>query len=439
MKKLVWNILLWANWAIIVLFWWNGASALFSAGFSSIVIAFGRLAGLVAAYMILLQFFFMGRTPWLERVFGLDRLSRIHQTNGRWGFLFLMLHPILLVWGNSIQSGVGPITQLMSFFTDYEHVALAMFGLLLFIIVVASSIYIVRRKLRYETWYFVHLLTYLAVFFSYRHQVEIGGTLLSSRLFYGYWILLYTLVFANHLLFRFVRPLYSSLSHQFRVSRIVRENYNTVSVYITGKRLHAFSIHPGQFMIVRFLTKGVWWQAHPFSLSFLPHGNELRITVKEVGDFTKQLAHIPIGTRLLIDGPYGVFTDFFCVSDKVLLIAGGIGITPIRSLVEQMAQKKKDVVLLYANKTQDDIVFKDELDAIAKRSNIRITHVLSDDPAFTGEKGRVDDEKIQRLVSDVSSRDVYLCGPVPMMDALVQSLQKLKVPLSRIHYEKFSF
>lgn len=93
----------------------------------------------------------------------------------------------------------------------------------------------------------------------------------------------------------------------------------------------------------------------------MPTGEELRITVKEVGDFTRRVGLLPLGTRIIIDGPYGVFTEWFSVSSKVLFIAGGIGITPIRSLMEQMLRNKKDAILLYANKTRRDIVFKDEL------------------------------------------------------------------------------
>lgn len=437
-KKILWRIVLWLNWVLIVSFWFSGSRELLSLGVPSLAVALGRLAGLSAAYMILLQFFFMGRTPWLERVFGLDTLSRMHHTNGKWGLVVLLFHPVLLTFGYSRIAGISNWHQFTTFLTDYEHVLLAFIGLMLFLVVVGTSIFIVRSRMRYESWYFVHLAAYLAVFFSYLHQTDVGGDFVASSLFTWYWVILYSLVFVNHAIFRFVRPVYNFYRHRFYVSRLVRENYNTVSIYFRGNNLEKFNIHPGQFMIVRFLTKGMWWQAHPFSLSMVPGGTELRITVKQLGDFTKALNDIPTDTKVIIDGPYGVFTDLFGFSQKALLIAGGIGITPIRSLMEEMLKKGKDVVLLYANRTQKDIVFKEELAGLEERYRGKIVHILSDEPGFEGQVGQLNQEKIQGLVPDISDRDVYLCGPVPMMNALIPALTSLGVTKQRLHYEKFS-
>ncbi|MDO8495129.1 MAG: ferredoxin reductase family protein [bacterium] len=437
-KKLFWQILLWANWAVILGFWWNGSGGLFNQGLPWALIALGRLAGLAAAYMILQQFFFMGRLPLLEGTFGLDKLSRIHHTNGQRGLVLLLFHPALLILGNKALSGEGFIGQFKLFLMDYEHIWLALVGLSLFVAVVAVSLSIVMNKLRYESWYFVHLLVYGAIFSSFWHQIEGGTDLLRNQIFYGYWIALYTIVFTVHLTFRFLRPLYCNFRHGFYVGRIVRENYNTVSIYIRGRQLDKFNINPGQFMILRFLDKKLWWQAHPFSLSMMPNGQELRVTVKELGDFTKQVAGLRESTKIIIDGPYGVFTELFSSSPKVLFIAGGIGITPIRSLMEQMTKHKKDVSLLYSNRTQNDIVFRKELDEVAQNYNAKVTHILSDDPQYQGERGYVDKEKIQRLVPDLASREVFLCGPPSMMDAVIKMLKELGVPPPKIHFERFS-
>ncbi|MEK7556840.1 MAG: oxidoreductase, partial [Patescibacteria group bacterium] len=292
--------------------------------------------------------------------------------------------------------------------------------------------------LPYEAWYFLHLLVYVAVFLSLWHQFVVGTDLLASRVFYTYWVGIYTVVLGSHLIFRFGRPVYLFFRHQFRVSRIFRENYNTVSIYFTGKSTDQFNIYPGQFMILRFFTKGLWWQAHPFSLSRVPDGKEIRITAKAVGDFTQKLGSVPVGTKVLIDGPYGIFTEWTNESPKVLFIAGGIGITPIRSLMERLVSRGREAVLLYANKTEKDIVFKKELEEVVKRYGGDIVHVLSDEPAYAGEKGFIDTNKIKRLVPDVAKRDVYLCGPPPMMKAVIAALQNLGVSAERIHWERFA-
>lgn len=432
MNKRIWQALLLINLLIIIFYWWQGSSALLTESLTGMAIAFGRLAGFLAAGTVLLQFVFMGRTPWLERIFGLDKLAGIHRLNGKLTLIFLLLHPLLLIYGYSKASEVGLLAQFLDFVLNYPYVGYAALGFTLFLIVGISSLIIIRQKLRYESWYFTHLLVYLAVFASFWHQIEVGTTLISNQLFYGYWISLYAVVLVNHVLFRFGRPVYLYHKHKFQVSRVVRENYNTVSMYITGRNLNGFDVKPGQFMIFRFLTKGMWWQAHPFSLSRLPNGKELRITVKEMGDFTKQVGAIPTGTKVVIDGPYGIFTQWVSISPKVLFIAGGIGITPIRSLMEEMLQKGKDVVLLYGNNTAKDIVFKDEIEALSKQYQAKIVHVLSSDT------GNIDEEKIKKLVPDFSERDIYLCGPIPMTDALIKMFATLQVPRSKIHYEKFA-
>jgi predicted ferric reductase len=179
-------------------------------------------------------------------------------------------------------------------------------------------------------------------------------------------------------------------------------------------------------------------QAHPFSLSYVPKNDELRITVKQLGDFTKQLSEVPVGTKVLVDGPYGVFTDLFAVSEKVLLIAGGIGITPIRAMMEVMLLKHKQVVLLYANRTESDIALRKEVDELAQKYGANVVHILSGDEKFAGERGFVDEEKVKRLVPDFLNRDVYVCGPPPMMNGLIDLFEKLGLPSHQLHYEKFS-
>lgn len=426
-----------ANALIILFYWFEGSRHTLTAGYSGVLVALGRLAGLAAAYTVLLQFVFMGRMTWLEKVFGLDKLSVIHRTSGKLSLVFILLHPLFLIVGISAATNASWLTTFLQTTQSNWQMMLALVALILFLVVVASSLYVVKKRLQYEAWYFVHLFAYLAVFSSFWHQLN-GEDLLASRVFYYYWIALYVAVFTSHLVFRFIRTLYKFNKHKFRVSRIVRENHSVVSIYITGSKMGEFDFNPGQFMKVRFFTKNLWRQSHPFSLSMTPNGKELRVTVKELGDFTRAVKDLPKDTKVLIDGPYGVFTDLFAVSQKVLLVAGGIGITPLRSLMEDMLNKGKDVVLLYANRTKGDIVFKRELDALAMRHKARVTHVLSHDDNHDWEKGYIDEEKIARLVPDVASREVYVCGPKPMMDSIIKIAEDLGVGRSRIHFEKFS-
>jgi ferredoxin-NADP reductase len=273
---------------------------------------------------------------------------------------------------------------------------------------------------------------------AFNHQISIGGDFLNNAHFSAYWYLLYVFTVGNILFFRFLTPIWQYNKYDFTVDKIISETHNVTSVYITGRQLSQFKVLPGQFMIFRFLSSGFWWQAHPFSLSGRPDGEHLRISVKNSGDFTATIPSLKQGTKVLIDGPYGIFTERSAKRNKFLLIAGGIGITPIRILAQQLLEHGKDAVLIYGNRTQGDIVFKRELDEMAAKYHFPIFHVLSQQPDFTGEKGHIDKEKIHRLVPDISGREVFLCGPEGMMKNVVADLKTLKVADSAIHFEQFS-
>lgn len=437
--KTLWRGFYLLNWLVLFSFWFWSASTLLFSSPGSTLLALGQLLGLSGAYMILTQFFLVGRNPFLERYFGLDKLTQLHHTNGRWGLSLIFFHPIVLVFGYAMISGVSPSAQFITFLQTFPYVLWAVIGIGLFAVVGISSLAILRLRLRYEWWRAVHLLVYAGIFLAFWHQITNGATLLLHHIFYWYWILLYVLIFTSHFIFRFARPFYSLLRHHFVVNRVARESPTSVSVSITGKDLHTFPIRSGQFMILRFLTKGMWWQAHPFSLSKMADGGDLRITVRELGDFTKNIENVPLGTKVIIDGPYGVFTDTHHISQKVLFVAGGIGITPVRSLMEQMLEKGKDVTLLYGNKKEHDIILKEEIDGLRKKHTLRVTHVLSQEETFEGEVGFIDAEKLLRLVPDIAERDVFLCGPPPMMEAILSDLKTLSIPKSQIHFERFAF
>ncbi len=439
LKKYAIYFAFFGNLALIIGLWWIISGGLIESGdLSAVLLALGRLAGLLAVYFVLQQFLMMGRSYWLEKVFGLDKLTRIHHLNGYLSISFIIIHPILLIFSYSIGSGVSFWAQFMDFLYNYKDVGWAALAALFFILIVFLSIYIVRKHLKYELWYYVHLLTYLAIILAFSHQLNLGGDLTTNKFFYYYWCALYIFVFGNVLLFRFIRPVYNSLKYRFTVSDVVQETPDTTSVYITGKNLEKFKTHAGQFIILRFFCKGFWWQAHPFSLSFVPKNNQLRITVKNCGDFTAKISQLKKGTPTYIDGPYGIFIAHAKPETKYLFIAGGVGITPIRSLIEELAPAH-DIIVLFSNKTMQDTIFKKELDELAQTNHFPMHYILTDQKDYPGEKGRLDKEKFQRLVKDTREREVYLCGPIPMLKAMLQLLQDkdIGVKPERIHFEKF--
>jgi len=404
------------------------------------LLAYGRLAGLLAAFGILLQLILIGRVRWVERVFGLDRLSRLHHVVGFALVVLILAHPVLVTFGHAAQAGVSFSDQFMDFMRKWEDVAAAAVAVAIILAALAFSVVVMLKRIRYEWWYATHLTLYLALALAFGHQLAVGWDLTVNGWFKAYWIALYVFVGANLVWYRFLRPPLAFARHRFAVERLAPEAGEVTSVYIAGRRMERFPARAGQFLIVRFLAKGFRWEAHPFSLSSQPDGQRLRLTIKRLGDFTRRIPELRPGTPVLIDGPHGIFTAERCQAAKALLIAGGIGITPIRALAEELLARGRDLVLLYGNRNRESVVFEKELADLAAASagKLRIFHVLSDDPSWAGEKGRIDRERLGRLVPDLGEREVFLCGPPPMMKGVRAALRELGVPKRRVHYERFA-
>ena len=172
----------------------------------------------------------------------------------------------------------------------------------------------------------------------------------------------------------------------------------------------------------------------PFSLSEAPDGRSLRISAKAAGDHTSRMRSIPVGTRVAAEGPYGAFTESARRRDKALLIAGGIGITPVRALVETM---EGDLVVIYRVLADDDIVFGDELAVLAERRDLTVRYVVGDHLSAEG-RDLLSTAHLRELVPDVAERDVFLCGPPAMVAAIEGSVRRAGVPRRCLHVERFA-
>jgi predicted ferric reductase len=428
-----------ANALVILGFWW------FSSGFeimhsaSDFFNGVGRVTGLLGTYLALWQLLLMARLPWLEHSFGLERMTVLHRWNGYLVLGLLMGHGVFQTLGYLLGDGKSVAGQLADFITSYEGLLGAIVALGLFIGVVVMSVTIARRHLAYETWYFIHLYAYLAIALAFSHQVATGVDFAGNPLFVAYWYALYVATIGSLIGFRVLEPLALYFRHRFRVQSIEKEARGVFSIYISGRDLGSLRLEAGQFAIWRFLDGKRWWQAHPFSLSAIPDGRRLRITIKNIGDFTSGVYALKPGTRVLVDGPFGKFTEG-PAAPKVLLIAGGIGITPIRPLAEEMAADGFDVRVLYRAHGEGDLVFKKELDALAAQHGIRVDYLLTQSGGRqSNRESWFSPSSMRRLVPDVADRDVYLCGPSGMMKMLQSSLEAVGVPAERIRMEVFRF
>ncbi len=436
MKKLLLYLLFVANLTVVVYFWWQvSGDMLMSGNGESIGLAIARLAGLIATQLALTQLILIGRVKWVESVFGLDKLSRVHKWNGYTILGLIILHIFIITKTYATINQISLLDQLLGTIKADDDFLKAFLGFCVLLVTVFLSITIVRRNLKYEWWYYVHIFNYSVFVLIVSHQVGFGSSLQNPTFEY-YWIGTYLFAGAHIAWFRFGRPLYKYWRHDFTVSKVVDLGPAT-SIYIKGKSLEQLKRHAGQFAIWRFFQKGFWMQAHPFTISWGPNNSELRITAKKLGDFTSTLPKLKAGTKVLVDGPHGVFTAKKITQDKVLLIAGGIGITPLRALTEELAGNR-DLTLIYSAKTKTEAVLLDELKAIQSKRPYKLIEIYADEKVMGAEFGRLNKEVLARLVPDLAERDVFLCGPPAMMDALKVAMTSLGLPRKQLHWERFA-
>ncbi|WP_133914602.1 ferredoxin reductase family protein [Streptomyces sp. NBC_00582] len=413
-----------ANAAVVTLF---AAQAGFA---SNALVVIGRFAGLYGALLMAFQLLLVARLPWLDRRIGMDRLTNWHRWTG-FGLLWTLVgHVVFITLGYAQSSSLDPVGQLVDLAETVEGVLRAAVAMVLILVVGGVSARWARRRLAYETWHFVHLYTYVAVVLAFTHQVAVGTTFTASSAATAYWYGVWAVALGSVVLGRAVLPLWRNWRHQLRVEKVVPESDNVVSVYITGRDLDRLPARAGQFFLWRFLTKDRWWQANPFSLSAAPDGTRLRLTAKAAGDGSAGLRHIKPGTRVFAEGPYGAFTAMHRTRPESLLIAGGVGVTPIRALLEEI---EGHAVVVYRVGGERDAVLYDELRDLAVAKGAEL-HLVTGPPV----PDRLAPRELAALVPDITERDVFLCGPPPMMNAVLGTLRELDVPKQQIHFERFS-
>ena len=407
--------------AVVVVALWGPAGVRDIHDAASLLTGLGRLTGLLGAYLALVQLLLLARIPGLE----LDRLVRLHRWNGFACLALVLAHAVLITAGYTLGDGISLPAEVERLLTGYPGVITAVAGLVALIAVTVTSVAIVRRGLRYETWYFAHLYAYLGVALAFSHQLATGSDFVGDPLARGYWYALYAVTVGSLVVFRVGLPLVRSTWHRLRVVRVIDEGPGVVSLEIGGVRLDRLKARTGQFFTWRFLTRDRWWEAHPFSLSAAPDGRRLRITVKGLGDHTRSLRDIRAGTRVIVEGPFGGFTT---TGRRVALIAGGVGITPIRALLEDMPG---DIAVVYRATREEDVILRAELDELARRRGADLHYVVGAAP--------LSPERLLELVPDLPDRDVFVCGPPAMTEAMRESLGRTGVPRRQVSVERFAF
>ncbi len=438
------STLAWASLAVVVLLWMAGGGLTETSGAGQLATSAGRLAGLLASDLMLVQVVMMARVPFVERSYGQDELARLHRLAGLTSFNLLLAHVLLVLLGYAATARRGVLAETWAVLTTYPGMLLAVAAFASLVMVVVTSLRAARRRLRYESWHLLHLYAYLGAGLAVPHQLWTGQEFITHPLAAAYWWTVWGLSLGAVLAFRIGLPLLRSRRHRLVVDRVVAEGPDVVSVHLRGRDLHRLPVRAGQFFNWRFLDGPGWTRAHPYSLSAAPSGDSLRITVREL-DGARRLARLRPGTRVLVEGPYGRLTSEQRTRRRVTLMAAGIGITPLRALIDDLDAAPGDLTLIFRAGDETGLVLREELEALGHHRGIRLLWVLGpripERVTWLPEQAKhlSDAEALLRLVPDVAEHDVYLCGAEPWMLAARDAARAVGVPSDHIHLERFSW
>ncbi len=428
---------------LLVTYWWVAAGGVQDlGGWATGLTSVGRLSGLVASVLLLAQVFLMTRLPVLESAFGQDRLAKTHRLVGFTSFNLMVLHVVTITYGYAGGLLAKTPAMLWRLTVDYPGMLIAAAGTACLVMVVVTSIKAARRRLRYESWHLLHLYAYLGVGLALPHQLWTGQEFLSSPGRTVFWWTAWASVAGVALIWRIGIPLWRNARHQLRVSAVVRESRDIVSVHLTGRRLDRMPVEAGQFLSFRFLGRPGWTRTNPYSLSAAPDGRSLRITVQAVGDGSAGAFGLLPGTRVLFEGPFGRLSARTRTRRKVALIGAGVGITPLRALAEGLAYRPGEAV--FVQRHTDVPLFAQEIDALVRDRGLGVLrlpgHRRSRDSWLGAGMGkRTDLAALRGWIPDVAQRDVYVCGPEGWTQLVRRDLLAAGVPSDHIHLETFAW
>ncbi|SDO01232.1 Ferredoxin-NADP reductase [Klenkia soli] len=435
-------VVLWSG-LLLVSYWWatgGGFQALgsWAGGLTST----GRLTGLLASDLLLVQLLLMARVPVLERAFGQDRLAALHRLVGFSSFTLMVAHIGLITWGYAAGELSAAPGELWDLTVTYPGMLLAAAGTLCLVMVVVTSVRAARRRLRYESWHLLHLYAYLGVGLALPHQLWTGQDFLASPARTVFWWTSWAAAAGAVLVWRVALPLVRSTRSALRVTSVVAEGDGVVSVTMAARRGRWVDAEAGQFFSFRFLAGAGWTRAHPYSLSAAPDGRGLRITVAEVGDGSSALRHLRPGTRVLVEGPYGRLSERARTRRRVALIGAGVGITPLRALAEGMAYAPGEVAVLH--RYRDRPLFQREFEQLSRDRGLQLFwlpgHRRAQGSWLGHGVGDADDlTALTWWVPDIADRDVYVCGPRPWAEDVVRTATAAGVPADHIHVESFGW
>jgi predicted ferric reductase len=398
---------------------------------------FSVALGFIGLAMLALQFALTARINRIESSYGIDIILQFHRYISLVAFAFILIHPIVLFI-------VQPETlQLLNFVTAPGRARAAVVATLALILLIVTTIWRKQLGIPYEPWRTSHgAFAVLAVGLGLAHGLGVGNYL---GLFWKaiLWIAIALCAFWLLIYVRLVKPSFM-IKKPYLVEEVRPERGNVWTLALRPRGHEGFRFQPGQFAWITLGISPFRMREHPFSMSSSGENPErIEFSIKALGDFTNTIKDVQPGTKAFLDGPYGVFTtDRYEDSAGFVLIAGGIGITPMISMLFTQAQRQDErpYLLIYASKSWEDITFREELEELNTKLDLKVVHVLKNPPDnWSGETGYVDKQLLERYIPKRrGTRQYFICASPKMMDQVEAALHDLEVPVTNIHMEHFN-
>jgi predicted ferric reductase len=402
------------------------SSIYFPMDLNSLLYMIGKYAGFSAFILFTLQYFWTARFHFLEGLVPYDRRVAIHRTLGFLGFMVLILHPVLILASYNMMG--------MSMYISGD-IIYGFAALLLLLLIIASTFLGRIWRVKFESWKKIHYVTFIVLTLAFIHSMGIGSDL------FGINRILWILLWSSHaalMLGKFASNI-KTWNRTYKVQEVIIENSGNTTLKIDKPKR---SWAAGQFGFLSLKRNNKWEGWHPFSITSNNREEYLSVTIKSLGDFSNTISETDVGDPVKLNPGFGGFTLDRHKDSKYTMMAGGVGVTPIYSILKDLKDKKPppDIRLLYTVHHESEILFREELDKwFSEIPNWDITYIVTSQPDWPGVSGRLTPKKAQSLCENNLSGTFFLCGPAAMTKSIEKFLRENGVPKRCIVTEHFVF